>query len=49
MAQPMPEVDSATYYDVWLDALEGLLIERGLRFWCGHVWNNELHSHLGGG
>jgi nitrile hydratase accessory protein len=29
-ARPMPEVESATYYDVWLDALEGLLIDRGL-------------------
>jgi nitrile hydratase accessory protein len=29
-ARPMPEVDSATYYDVWLDALESLLIQRGL-------------------
>jgi nitrile hydratase accessory protein len=28
--RPMPEVDSATYYDVWLDALESLLIQRGL-------------------
>jgi hypothetical protein len=26
----MPEVDSATYYDVWLDTLESLLIQRGL-------------------
>jgi nitrile hydratase accessory protein len=29
-ARPMPEVDSATYYDVWLDTLENLLIQRGL-------------------
>lgn len=29
-ARPMPEVDSATYYEVWLDALESLLIQRGL-------------------
>jgi nitrile hydratase accessory protein len=29
-ARPMPEVDSATYYDVWLDTLESLLIQRGL-------------------
>ena len=28
--RPMPEVDSATYYDVWLGALESLLIQRGL-------------------
>jgi nitrile hydratase accessory protein len=28
--RPMPEVDSASYYDVWLDALESLLIQRGL-------------------
>src|SRR5580692_4762422 len=28
--RPMPEVDSATYYDVWLDTLESLLIQRGL-------------------
>jgi nitrile hydratase accessory protein len=27
--RPMPEVDSATYYDVWLDTLESLLIQRG--------------------
>jgi len=26
----MPETDSATYYDVWLDALESLLMQRGL-------------------
>jgi hypothetical protein len=26
----MPKVDSATYYEVWLDALESLLIQRGL-------------------
>jgi nitrile hydratase accessory protein len=29
-SRPMPEVDSPTYYDVWLDTLEGLLIQRGL-------------------
>jgi len=29
-SRPMPDVDSATYYDVWLDALESLLIQRGL-------------------
>src|SRR5258706_6941038 len=29
-ARPMPETDSATYYDVWLDALESMLIQRGL-------------------
>ena len=29
-ARPMPKVDSATYYEVWLDALESLLIQRGL-------------------
>ena len=29
-ARPMPETDSATYYDVWLDALESLLMQRGL-------------------
>jgi nitrile hydratase accessory protein len=28
--RPMPEVDSAAYYDVWLDTLESLLIQRGL-------------------
>jgi nitrile hydratase accessory protein len=28
--RPMPEVDNASYYDVWLDTLEGLLIARGL-------------------
>ena len=28
--RPMPDVDSATYYDAWLAALESLLIERGL-------------------
>jgi hypothetical protein len=28
--RPMPEVDSANYYDVWLDTLESLLIQRGL-------------------
>ena len=29
-ARPMPEVDSVTYYDVWLAALESLLIQRGV-------------------
>ena len=28
--RPMPEIDVATYYDVWLDTLESLLIQRGL-------------------
>ena len=28
--RPMPEVDSPTYYNVWLDALESLLIQRRL-------------------
>lgn len=28
--RPMPEVDSPEYYDVWLDALEALLAQRGL-------------------
>jgi nitrile hydratase accessory protein len=28
--RPMPEVDSPEYYDVWLDALEDLLAQRGL-------------------
>jgi nitrile hydratase accessory protein len=28
--RPMSAVDSATYYDLWLDTLEGLLIHRGL-------------------
>ncbi|HEV3192070.1 MAG TPA: nitrile hydratase accessory protein, partial [Polyangiaceae bacterium] len=28
--RPMPEVDSTTYYNVWLDTLESLLIQRGL-------------------
>jgi nitrile hydratase accessory protein len=27
---PMPAVDSPEYYDVWLDALESLLVQRGL-------------------
>jgi hypothetical protein len=26
----MPEVDSPTYYDVWLETLESLLLQRGL-------------------
>ncbi len=29
-ARPMPEVDSTNYYDVWLDTLESLLIQRGI-------------------
>jgi nitrile hydratase accessory protein len=29
-SRPMPEVDSPTYYDVWLATLESLLLERGL-------------------
>jgi nitrile hydratase accessory protein len=28
--RPMPKVDSTTYYNVWLDTLESLLIQRGL-------------------
>jgi nitrile hydratase accessory protein len=28
--RPMPEVDSATHYAVWLDTLESLLIQRGI-------------------
>lgn len=30
VSRPVPEAESATYYDVWLEALESLLIERGL-------------------
>jgi nitrile hydratase accessory protein len=29
-SRPMPEVDSPTYYDVWLETLESLLLQRGL-------------------
>jgi nitrile hydratase accessory protein len=28
--RPMPEVDSPTYYDVWLETLESMLLHRGL-------------------
>jgi nitrile hydratase accessory protein len=29
-SRPMPEVDSPTYYDVWLETLESLLLQCGL-------------------